>query len=315
MVGIGIGLDARNFMLASEETAACNWGAGLIRGEIGYGHLSGDNVEQLSGDGAVADGIEDLYELLVFLPVDFYQLDELHGQLCIGMCREEISGFIAAFKDLPLLSLDHGRELVEVPDKNHLLASKGKLFPGAVEPEKPVYTVQEVGPDHGDFVYDHGVGRPVDIFFPALYDFFYLFQGNVGLESEERMDGLSFDIQGRYSGRSQDDHFFLGVLPEIFQKSGFSGAGLPGDKDVFRGILEEIKSPPEFFVDLDLLERGAADLFVAAQCFLLFFELTFTLYQKTLDYEEIGCLGLISIKNSSQERHGILSTKSLSFSL
>jgi len=168
------------------------------------------------------------------------------------MGREEIASLVVSFKNLSFLSLDDGRELVEVSDKDHLLASKGPRFMDAVEPEKPIHAIQKVCPDHGDFIYDYGIGCLVDIFFPALYDSLHPVKGYIGLEFEEGVNGLSPDIQSRNSGRSQDDHLLLGVLAKVFKKGGFSSAGLTGDEDIFRSVLKEIKGDLEFLIDFDL---------------------------------------------------------------
>jgi len=197
---------------------------------------------------------------MFLLPVYLHQLEKLHGQPFKGMGREEISCLVTGFKNFPFLSLDHGRELVEVSDKNHLLAPERKPSLDTIEPQKLVHAVQEVCPDHGDFVYDYGVGRLVDIFFLALCDFFHFIQSHIGLEFEEGVNGLTPDIQGGNPGGSEDNHLLFGILAEVFQKRGFSCAGLSGDENVFRGVLKEVKRSLEFLVDLDFRVRGMAFL-------------------------------------------------------
>ena len=121
------------------------------RGEIGDMPL----VEQgqvAVRDGAVADGVEQADELAVLLAVDLLQLHEGDVQALEGPGAEEVGGPVMGPEDLPGVAAHHRRKLVEITDEDQLHTAEGKRPVGAVQPQEPVDTVEEVRPHHGDLV-------------------------------------------------------------------------------------------------------------------------------------------------------------------
>lgn len=215
-------------------------------------------------DRAVADGVEEVDEFGVGLAIDLLQLDELHveGQLAEDRGREEIWRFVAAgraVEEAPLAAGDDGRELVEIADEDHLQPAEPVAGARSVEAEELLDRIEQVGPNHRDLVDDDGVEMAEDVGGRGLRarQFADGVRRDVGLEAEERMDGLAVDVEGGDAGRGQDGDPLLGPGAEIFEERGFPGAGLAGDEDVAVRVLHDVKGALKAGIDLD----GRAGLF------------------------------------------------------
>ena len=241
-------------------------------------------------DGAVADGVEESDERGVALPVDFFELDEVHGEVRLGedAGREEVRRFVAGGgegggevglrigaraeaaaegqrvrgEEAPLLAGDDGRQLIEVADEDHLQAAEALLGTRAVEAQELLDAVHEVGPDHRHLVDDYGVEVAVEgdavrgrAAAPALAELADGLGGDIRLEAEERVDRLAADIERGDAGRGQDGNALERLAAPELEESGFPGPGLAGDEDVVRRPLHDVEGAPEAGVDLD--RRGS----------------------------------------------------------
>ena len=80
--------------------------------------------------------------------------------------------------------------------------------------------------------------------------FFDFIQSNVRSETAKGMDGLAQNVDGRYPGRGQDRQAFVGHFSKIAKEGRFARTGLPGDKDMMVGVLQQVKGLLKLLVNL-----------------------------------------------------------------
>ncbi len=80
---------------------------------------------------------------------------------------------------------------------------------------------------------------------------------HVGLEAEERVDGLAADVEGGDPGRGEDGDALERLPAPELEERRFSGPGLAGDEDVAVRSLQDIEGAAEAGVDLDRSRRDA----------------------------------------------------------
>ena len=151
---------------------------------------------------------------------------------------------------LPFRRRDDGRQLVEVPDKDHLDPAEPLLPVRPVEPHELFDAVEEVGPHHGDLIDNDRVEFLVDRGVRAAY-LFHLLRGDARLEPEKRMDRLPLDIERRNTGRRKNSDVLLRVPPKILKQRRLPRPRLPRDKDVLIGPLHNVEGPLKFRIYLD----------------------------------------------------------------
>ncbi len=185
----------------------------------------------------------------VLLAVVGPELYEPEAQALEGPRVEEVLAPVVALEDLLLALGDHGRELVEVAEEDHLHAAEWQSAVPPVEPQEPVDAVEEVGPDHRYLVDHYRVDGPVlprrvEAELPDRV------RGDVGLEAEEGVYRLALHVQRRDPGRGQHGHVLAGRAPEVREEGGLAGPCLAGYEEVPRA-LHRAEGPAEVPAQLD----------------------------------------------------------------
>src|SRR5262249_19213274 len=118
----------------------------------------------------------------------------------------------------PLLLRQHHRwQLREVPNEEQLHTTERGASTGAIDTQKLVNTVEEVGAHHADFIDDKCLQIAIELLFsqgtPPRS-----FRGDIRAKAKESMDGLSVDIDRRDSRGGQHDQALAGRRAEMLQQ-------------------------------------------------------------------------------------------------
>lgn len=112
---------------------------------------------------------------------------------------------------------DHGRKLIKVADEDHLHAPE-PFFPARpVQAQEFFDTIEEIGAHHGHFINDDRVKLPVNI--PVLPgDLSDLIRGYARLETEERVDGLTLDVERGHTRGCQHGNVLACSLSKVIKE-------------------------------------------------------------------------------------------------
>ena len=184
------------------------------------------------------DGLQHRDKGWVLLPVHMRQFHHPQGQ---GLHRpgiKEIRAAIIGGKHRRIVGRHHGRQLIEIPDEQHLDAAKRPGRPRPVQPQEHIHAIQEISAHHGDFIDDDGVKLLEQGRLPhrALAD---LLHRNVRPETEEAMNGLALHLDRGHTRRCEDDQALGRRGTEIVQQGGFAGARPAGQKHRGPGVLQQ----------------------------------------------------------------------------
>ncbi|GFP18880.1 hypothetical protein HKBW3S03_00385 [Candidatus Hakubella thermalkaliphila] len=138
---------------------------------------------------------------------------------------------------LLLFAAHHRGKLVQVANEDHLDAPERNALGPAVHPQEVIDAVQKIGSHHRDFVDHDGVYLRVD----WVGDSFDIHRRHVRRESEERVDRLAGNVDGRHPGWRQNDSLFPRNRAEMLEQGGFSGAGSARNENVFIALLHQVE--------------------------------------------------------------------------
>jgi hypothetical protein len=137
---------------------------------------------------------------------------------------------------------------MQIADKQQLNPAEGLII-AAVTAEDMVNPVQQVGPDHADFVDDQQIEAFNEIdFIPVEFmTVFPLAAGDVRSEGhlEKGVKGDTAGVNRRHPGGGGDDHPFRALLFDAVEKGGLAGSGLAGEKDVAAGVPDKFIGKPQ----------------------------------------------------------------------
>ena len=141
-------------------------------------------------------------------------------------------------EQLLFIGLHHWGQLVEIADKNHFHAAEGPPAAGAVETQKGVDAVEEVGAHHADFINDDRLQIAVELPFRRGAAAGFL-RRDADAKAEKRMNRLALHIHRRHAGGGQDGQALAGGAAKVLQQRRFARAGAAGEKDVRRGRFKQ----------------------------------------------------------------------------
>ncbi len=184
-------------------------------------------------------GIEQVEEALFLLAEDALQLHHLHLEaLAEDAGREEVRALVDVLEDVSLLGAGNdGGQLEEVSHKEHLYAAEGPAI-AAVEAQEAIHGVEDVGPNHGDFIYDEQLEVFVQAVGPHLPDVFGL--DEFWRKPEKRVYGLPPHVEGCHAGGGYDDRFFVHVFADELQQGGFAGTCFAREEDILVGVGQQV---------------------------------------------------------------------------
>ena len=161
----------------------------------------------------VANAVQQIEKLGIVLAIDLGQLHRHITGLLQRMTAEEIKVRIIGRKQLLVLLLDDGRQLLQVTYQEQLHSAE-RLVTVTVPAQHVVDGIEQIGPHHTDFVNDQQVDTTHDVDFllaEAILVSGLSSEMGLGDEGRERqlekgMDGDASRIHGRHTGRSQHNH-------------------------------------------------------------------------------------------------------------
>src|SRR5690606_6605371 len=99
----------------------------------------------------IPDFIQDIDESIILLPIDFLKFNQYRWLLLENFgIKEKHTGIIIP-KDLPFAILDHGRQLVQIPNKKDLNATKWAHI-STYTFQDDINSIQGIRTDHGNFI-------------------------------------------------------------------------------------------------------------------------------------------------------------------
>ncbi len=181
------------------------------------------------------------------MAVDVFQLNDFEVDFGKDFGIKKIRRAVEAFKDFLFVVGNDRRKLVHIADKNHLHAAKNRARLGAVNFEKGVDAVEQVGAEHGYFINENRV-QIAEYAEAARFDFqiFDFGNGDVDGKIKKAVNRLAFNIEGGDSRRGDDDQVFGAVLVAVVEQGGFAGAGFSGNEKVVRRVVDYVHCPAEF---------------------------------------------------------------------
>ena len=200
------------------------------------------SLETISGRRPRADVIEYVHEHPVLLPVDLLKLDHNVVQSGKGLRTEEEGTWIDLLEERSFGFLDHWRKLLDVTYHQELHSSERLVVP-SVPAKFVVHSIQDVCPDHRDFVDDQQIQRPVDVY-PFPFDPTLLLRHlvlcdkfpdvrKIGTQRQlkEGVNGHSSCIHRGHPCRGYNRTSFGGVSDYFPKKGGLSGSGFAGKEN------------------------------------------------------------------------------------
>jgi hypothetical protein len=128
--------------------------------------------------------------------------------------------------------------LPEITEHGELHAAEG-LVAAAVDPQRLVDPVQQIGPYHRYLVDDQQFQRLHDAGMPQRADRAQIHETR--WQAKEGMDGLAADIDRRQTGWRHDRHVAHGLVAQQVQQRGLAGAGAAGDEHVLVTALDQVQ--------------------------------------------------------------------------
>ena len=174
--------------------------------------------------------------------MDLLKLDHNVVQSGKGLRTEEEGTWIDLLEERSFGFLDHWRKLLDVTYHQELHSSERLVVP-SVPAKFVVHGIQDVCPDHRDFVDNEQVQGPDDtqsvLAHPEIpgmhlilgHKFRDIRQIRAQGKLKEGMYGHSPGIHCRNSGRSHDHAAFVRPFDYGTQEGGLSGPGLAGQED------------------------------------------------------------------------------------
>jgi hypothetical protein len=205
---------------------------------------------------AVAHFVEQVDERTVGLSVDVFEFNDHGLGLPEGLAAEKVGGVVVCPQQCPFFFFGYRCELVEVAYHEQLHATE-RLGIVAVSPQYIVYAVEQVSPNHTDFVNDQQVEASDEADFIA---------GKTALpcgvaavarqvrpewQLEQRVNGHATGIDGGYACGGHYSHPFDALSPYTLQKGGFSCASLARQENMCVRVVHVLKGQ----IELGILKK------------------------------------------------------------
>ena len=101
--------------------------------------------------GVVAHAVQNVDKVLARLAVNLLEFNNHVIGLAQGVAAEEVHRRVSVAQQIPLIVLDHGRQLVQVANHQQLHAAK-RLLVAPIAPQHVVNGIEQIGPDHRNLV-------------------------------------------------------------------------------------------------------------------------------------------------------------------
>ena len=232
--GERFGVDGVHAVVARRERD----GAGLRRG-------SGAHVVETLGDlgrhHPVPHRVEHESKLFFPLPMDGAQLVDAQIGVVPHLRVEEPHRPVLVAEVGALVGIPRNRsQLIRITEQHHLHSAEGLVWLLTSLPQCPVDRVEQVGIDHRHLIDHEGFDRAekfADI--RGVTD--RMIGDDPDWQPEQRMNGLTADIERRHA-RGRADHHLLRTVPcQIVEQCRLAGARTAGYENVLAGGLDGVE--------------------------------------------------------------------------